>query len=209
MPADLSKLKLVIDYDFSDASKSPFLGERGKSPKVYPEWNTERQWGRETVYVFHARPGANNRALHDSHPLRTTTNFACRLIGRVKSEGRTAMSLWLGELPAVRCLGVQVWNNGELTVEKLPWNKGDFPLPRLKPIRDEAIRPGDQVNELVVVLQDRQMRTFVNGKQIGEGLTLPEVFSPTDSGIAAWHVGPSEARVQFLRYELWDLDNQQ
>jgi hypothetical protein len=209
IPADLGRLKPVIDHDFSDATKSPFVGERGKSPRVNPEWKMERQWGRETVYLFHACPGANNRCLPDSHRQRTFSNYACRLTGRITSEGLTAMTLWLGELPSVRCLGVQVWNNGELTVERLPWSKTTFALPGRKPIRDEAIRAGDQTNELLVVIQDRQLRTFVNGKRIGQGFKLPEDLSPTDVGIAAWHIGDGEARVQFLRYTLWDLDSPQ
>ncbi len=206
-PADLAKFKRVIDHDFTDAAKSPFLGERGKSPKVTPKWKMEHQWGRATVYVFHECPGANNRCLPDHHHLSPLTNVACRLVGRIKSGGRTAMHVWLGEPAPVSSLGVQVWNNGELTVEKTPWNKGDFSLPGQKPIRDEAILPGDQINELLVCLQDRQLRTYVNGKQIGQVVKLPEGFSPIDLGIGAWHIGPGEARVQVLRYELWDLDN--
>jgi hypothetical protein len=136
-------------HSFGYASTSPFVSERGKAPMVNPEWKMERQWGRETVYLFQARPGAGNRCLHDRHRQRTFTNYACRLTGRIKSGGRTAMSLWLGELPSVRCLGVQVLNNGELTVERVPWSKTAFALPGQKPISDEAILPGDQANEVL------------------------------------------------------------
>jgi serine/threonine protein kinase len=208
LPADLPKLKPVIDHDFSDAGKSPFVYERGKSPKVYPELKSERQWGRETVYLFHARPESVDRALKDWHS-ETYNNFACRLAGRAKSGNRTAMSLWLGTRPARYCLGVKVWNNGELAVEELPWKKASLALPTQKRIRDEAIRPGDQANELLVVIQKRQLRTFVNDQEIGQALQLPEVLFPAHLGIAAWHIGEEEARVQFLRYTLWDLDNLQ
>jgi hypothetical protein len=208
LPADLPKLKPVVDHDFSEAGKSPFVYESGKSPKVYPELKSERQWGRETVYLFHARPDRVDRALKDWHS-ETYNNFACRLTGRVKSGNRSAMILWLGTRPARYCLGVKVWNNGELAVEELPWKKASLVLPMQKRIRDEAIRPGDQANELLVVIQKRQLRTFVNDKEIGQALQLPEVLFPAHLGIAAWHIGEEEARVQFLRYTLWDLDNLQ
>jgi hypothetical protein len=176
---------------------------------VNPELKLERHFGRETVYLFHARPKTwNGRGLMD-YQRETFTNFACRLTGRIKSGDRAAMSLWLGKSPSWHCLGVQVWNNGELTVEQPPWNKTAFALPGQKWIRDEAIRPGDQTNELLVVVQDRQLCTFVNDREIGQAIELPEVLFPAHPGIGALHIGGDEARVQFLRYELWDLDHPQ
>jgi len=121
------------------------------------------------------------------------------------------MSLWLGKRRArpYLALGVQVWNNGEVTVEKPRWNEGDFAFPILPPARDEAIHPTDQSNELLVVIQNRQLRIFVNDRHIGQAIELPEVLFPAQFGIAAWHLGAGEAHVQFLRYALWDLDNPQ
>jgi tRNA A-37 threonylcarbamoyl transferase component Bud32 len=211
IPADLPRLKPVVDHDFSDASKSPFEHERVPPPKGKPpenELKTYRLFGRETIFLFDPNPGKAFRWMIGRCDQGPATNFACRLRGRIKSGDRAAMSLWLGESPPLRCLGVQVWNNGELTVERPPWNKTAFAFPR-KTILDEAIRPGDQTNELLVVIQDRQLRTFVNDREIGQAIKLPEVLSPTDLGIGARHIGAGAARVQFLQYTLWDLDNPQ
>jgi hypothetical protein len=199
----------VIDHDFTDASKSPFEYERGKSPKFHPEYNMERQWGRETVYVFHARPGSMNRALHDWQARPSLDNFACRLIARLKGDNRTAMLLWLGKLPQGYCLGVKVWDDGELTVGEVPWKKSALSFPDQKRIYDKTIRPGEQTHELLIFVQERQLRAFVNGKEVGEAIGLPEALLPATPGIGAWHIGGGEARVQFLRYELWDLDKPQ
>src|SRR5262249_3821718 len=109
LPADLPNLKPVTDHDFSDSSKSPFVSERGPSPMVNSELKLERHFGRETVYLFHARPKTSEgRCLFDCQR-QTFTNFACRLTGRTKSRDLAAISLWLGESPSWRCLGVQVW----------------------------------------------------------------------------------------------------
>jgi hypothetical protein len=170
----------------------------------------ERHFGRETVYLFHARPRTRNRYWPDWHDQETFTHVACRLTGRIKSGDRTAMSLWLGEPEPGPRVGVHVWNTGELTVERPPpWEKAGFAFPRQKPIRDEAIRPGDQSNELLVVVQNRKLSIFVNDKEIGQALELPAALFPAHLGIAAWHLGEGEARVRFLRYTLWDLDNPQ
>jgi hypothetical protein len=119
------------------------------------------------------------------------------------------MSLWLSGPTGEKllALGVQIWNNGGLTVEKPPWNNTAFSFPRRGPIRNEAIRSGDQTNELLVVIQDRQLRTFVNDKEIGQAIQLPEVLFPAHLWTGVWHTGAGKARIQFLRYTLWDLDN--
>jgi serine/threonine protein kinase len=208
IPADLRRLQPMIGHDFSDPTKSPFIAERGKPRIVVPPAKTvELRFGPETVYLFPARSKSRLRWGLDRHAEGAFTNSACRLTGRIKSEGHTAMALVLAG-PGGHRLGVQVWNNGEVTVEwPRPEKEPLFPFPRQEPIRDEAIRPGDQTNQLLVVIQDRQLRTFVNDREIGQAIKLPEVLFPVNIGIGAWHFGEGEARVQFLRYTLWDLDN--
>jgi hypothetical protein len=133
-------------------------------------------------------------------------NSACRIVGTVKSKDHTCMGLAV--FGPRDLIWVHAWNDGILDVLKDgAENPPDFP--GQVPIRTKALHPGDQGNQVLVIVQERRLRVFVNDQQVGQPRDLPEGAVPTRYGIMADHYSGREARVEFTHFTLWDLDEAQ
>jgi hypothetical protein len=208
-PADLEKLKPVIDDDFSDPKGGALTPpETEKLKRTLEKAGIDVATGKGDGYVVDLKPieGTQPRKYWARHREGKSDRFACRLMGRVKSDGRACWGLILQGEPGL-VFFVRVWNTGEIDTVRSDGSKRlDFDYPRLEATAHKAIRKGDKENELVVIAEGGKMSLFVNGERVCEPLDVPREFAEMDHGLFAEKPDRRQAaRFAFGRFTLWKL----
>jgi hypothetical protein len=207
-PAELEKLKPVFNDDFSDPKASAFVLPDKQTMKAAERAGMGVDFVKGQGYVVDMKPleGKQPRTFFAMHQEGKSERFACRLVGRVKSEGKAAWAMILQGEPSLVFL-VRVWNTGEIDTARFDESKRlDFDYPRLEKTAHKAIRKGDEKNELVVLAQGGKMRIFVNGESVCEPLAVPREFAEMDHGLFAEKPDRRQAaRFTFSRCTLWKL----
>jgi serine/threonine protein kinase len=207
VPPELSKLKPVFDDDFSDPRVSPFDPSKGKLPRFRDskhgiDFLFEK--GRFAVLLL-PKPEMNLRESFSYTDQGYFEQIACRVTGKVTGRDRVSWRLLLIGQNEGRCLAINLWDKGEVEVTRTPQTGKDFAVPKVGLLRDPAIRPGNELNTLLVTLQARTLTIAVNGAALGEPIRLAEGLGPVTPGLGVCQVGSGEARGEFSRFTLWKL----
>ncbi|MFO0957888.1 MAG: protein kinase [Isosphaeraceae bacterium] len=197
LPADLERLVPALADQ-----EGPGIGGFGVGsgdPKL------ERTYVQGVGFVDHYLEGHDFNRTYRIRDL-VVREFAARLTGRVESEGRAAMSIWIaGPSRQGQCFGVHLWNDGSVEVGKSVYGGSILALPP-RPCQD-AMRPAEQPNELLVVIRDKSLRIFVNDREIGPPVGLPEELKRMDVGTGSLIETPGEAKITLADFKLWDLEH--
>jgi hypothetical protein len=203
-PAALNRLQPIVDDDWRKPRRQAWRQTDADST-TEKTWNFQHQLTDEGLVIrFGALPNTSWRcSRHGTEfPL---MNFACRLIGRVNSQDHTAFTVLLaGQRP----VAVHVGSDGVLDISDHNW---EHPQTKTLPPRRRswkaAARPAGQANELLVIVQEGQLRVFFNDQSIGPSIQLPEEILPCAPQYAGFDWGGGETKVELMRYTVWDLDH--
>jgi serine/threonine-protein kinase len=202
LPADLARLKPLIDENW-----------RG----LEPNQNALRGVDADFDHEWYASQGAHVIEFHKTtkHDYRFgrfvadiwARHYACRLVGRLRPEERTALVIFLRDKSDNYVVFVRLASNGKLDVRKAP-NTPPFRFPRQESADTAIMRPDKDGNKLLVIVQDRRVQILVNGRNLfGRALELPEEMITSDPARGAWCEGREGGRVEHVRWTVWDLDH--
>jgi serine/threonine-protein kinase len=200
LPANLMRMARVIDDDWSKAAPGFPLGtdERWKITGRYAEGALICQFDRCLGADWRRWPPEVGPSF-----LRT----ACCLTGRVRAKEQTALAVCLFG-PEGHGAAVQARSDGLLVVSPAMGDRG-WQFARAVGSWKQLARPDGQPNDLLVVLQNRRLRVFVNDQEcdFSSPVNLPEEVVPAQPRCQVYCWGPGEARVDLIRWRVWDLDH--
>ena len=131
---------------------------------------------------------------------KTYANFACQVVGRVKSEGT---QWYLNHTSATNDVAVRFHMNGLQGLQVSILNDGP---PRVaQTIRHTAMKKGDQFNKLLVVAVGNRIEIFANDVAICDPILLDE-FAPPGRlalGAVANHI---PVRAEFKSFTIWSAE---
>jgi hypothetical protein len=201
---NLRSARLLYSDEF-DASSVGWV-TAGTDPKV-------SGYSDGCLYVANGRGGSTWSARPWS-----ASNFACVLVGRVKSEASASWGLVLESAEGRFGIRVSVTNDQKLGIRPfsndLPGiTLGLFDLPQLK--------PGAEFGTLVVTVRQSRMEVYVNGSRVCEPVSLPNIDTiklrcivvcskPARAEferIAVYALPPDEAAASALAKNLSSLDS--
>ena len=115
------------------------------------------------------------------------TDSALEVVGRVKSARSSNRESWIvvlnREIGTVRRgFMVRLDGKGELFLRPNPWDEAkDFREvdPRIGPIIHPAIRPGNQINTLLLVIRKRSLEIFVNSVRVCDPVPFDFDLTPS------------------------------
>jgi serine/threonine protein kinase len=203
-PADLARLTPVIDEDWS---------KRPPDWRVVPDTrykiSTRSDEGALTCR-FDQLPGYDDWRRFRRWPYEPGSSFfncACCLTGRVSAGENTAFTVCLFG-PEEHVLGVHAHSSGVLDVGPAQ-NSPQMRLPQVVGSWRELAHPDSESNDLLVILQNRRLRVFVNNRECNliRSIVLPDDEIPVLPRFMAYCWGPDKARVDFIRWRVWDLDH--
>jgi hypothetical protein len=95
------------------------------------------------------------------------------------------------------------------TVEVVPgeWNKQGKPS-RLAPVKPAAAFEAEKWNTLAVTVRAGRLTVYLNGRQVGGPISSDRGPGSTDCGMVLFQDGPGDARAEFRRFTVWELNDQ-
>jgi anti-sigma factor RsiW len=204
-PAYLERMKPGILQDWGTPAHPDLSGVDTKlMMKVFPDPGEK-----VLVHQFDVLPSLENfRRTHQGFDaLPTFNNLACCLTGRFRGGERTSLSVVLYSFRA-GALAIHACSDGILDITPAK-EDGEMRLQRVLGIWREFAHPNGEPTDLLLTLQDRRLRVFVNDQEcpFDYPIMLPEEAFPVDPRWKVYCWGPKEARVEILRWRVWDLDH--
>jgi serine/threonine protein kinase len=204
VPPDLAKLVPVRDADFRNSDKHPFPPFKDDPKGIEMEFANDR-------CVMRLFPKPRLGATHYAYctlPELAVGDCAFRVTGRVLTGPENGWALGLRTPKLDKHLAVRVRWDRAVEVGNLFWDK-DGSTTTVGPIRDPAIRPGAELNTLLVVLRGGQsLELYVNDSAISQPIRLDKPLEAAWPCLVAWQrdVGAQkEGRVEFSEFKQWSL----
>jgi serine/threonine protein kinase len=191
---DLSRVKPLVRYDFSD-SHGPW-GLRPSGAQVEHGYVGSRYFMKATQRINHFE-GRGERY----------TNLAAEAVGRFKGPGLAAWGMTLvggtDEHPLLMVIRI---GRKELHVfqRRSEAEVGD-PVPD-ETIAHPALKPLDEFNRLLVILRGRQLEVYVNGVAACDPVLVPAALSPAQVRLSV-HFPPKGGEAEFERLTIWPADS--
>lgn len=193
---DLSGVIPLIDDDFSNPDKCHFGIRRPDSDDFRIED------GRFVEQTFPTPKYPEHRWAAEDCGQSEESDFACQVIGRVRTGGDSGWALSL-----VRW-SIRLRRDGLVEVGNGSWGIGVAPLTTAGPIRPPAFKSGDEFNKLLVVCRGgRKLEIYVNDSAVGPAVALDHSLGPVVPGLMIWKRGrdTEEGSAEFERFTLWQL----
>jgi hypothetical protein len=95
---------------------------------------------------------------------------------------------------------------GELFVEFNPWPNAAASRqidPKLGPIKNAAIKPGNEFDKLMLIIRKREVVIFVNGVEVCDPVMF--AYDVVPSGLQFGVTGPGKKRAEFDRVQIREL----
>jgi WD40 repeat protein len=197
---DLRKLRPLLDDDFRDPTRG-FAGLQTEDANQ--QWKTAYENGRYIIHTDFEVPGGSVRPKYNEW----LTDFACQVTASV--SGQDSQDGWglMLDGPGGRAVSIKLNRDRTLEVGPCPWTAPDFRMPRLGPLYHPAIREGDAVNSLLVVVRGSRLEIYVNDVAVCEPIYSEESLTPTQLILAAIP-RKRPTRVEFQHLTIWPADGQ-
>ncbi len=209
-PADLVRLKPILDDDLRDPSVSPFDASRGAHPRREDKalaLALDFSKSEGCVMEFGPLPDSRRgkpRNLHILPDNAPEADFACRIRGKMTTEDPAYLGIALRGRKEGAELIVRLHSTGAVETGEFTATAPGLAMPRLRTAPLKAFRRGE-MNELLVIVQGGSMRAYVNGEPAAPAASLPDGMEATKSGLVACQVGNKAGRYVFDRFTLWRL----
>jgi hypothetical protein len=209
-PPDLSKVKPLVDEDFSDPEHCVLLQPGWKPPRVFHDeaWAAEMLC-REGRWINHLLPSTSpkhsNRYLGPCQHKQACADFACQATCRMESKEDALWMIYFCSLDGARGRSVAIRMDGRVEVGPLFDKVQGAWQGQGRPIRHRAVRPGQEWNTLLLVKRGRALEVFVNGSAVADPVALEEDLGLCAQGIVLYLRGTGEARAEYSRFTVWEL----
>jgi hypothetical protein len=197
LPADLDRLVPILDEKDNYA--------RGYRMTDHPLM--ERYSEKGVGFINHYKKGRTTSGYTFGFKDLVLREHATRITGRVESGGPACITIWLADPNRSElCFGVHLRNDGVVEVGRSPFRHPAIVTAPARPCR-EAMRPQEQGNDLLVIVRKKSLRIFVNNREIGAPIELPDVIERMDVGDGSYNAIPIEAKVIHTDFKVWDLEH--
>jgi hypothetical protein len=186
---DLSQAKELYRADFANLDTTWPIGKSGGG-----------EYGRtQDTYFISAEPNLVRAAWVDD---KTYANFACQVVGRVKSGG----TQWYLNYTSATNVDVRFHLNGTQALAVSILNDG--PPRNAKLIRHTALNKDDEFNKLLVVAVGNRFEIFANDVAICDPIVLDVIKPPGRFalGAVANHI---PVRAEFKSFTIWSAEGLQ
>jgi hypothetical protein len=182
---------------FDDEFKNPRSGfPRGKAPKGDHGYTGGK-------YVVRLKGGPAHVAWNS--PASHLTNVACRVNARVTGDPAGSWGLFLNNYQQKRGIVVAIDGEGKLWVKPSPWEAEKQRGPQVGPVTHPAVKGGDAINRLLVVVHNRVVEIYVNGVAVCDPVVVDRDFTPAVLALGAFS-REKEVRAEFERVTVWPAD---
>ena len=200
--------KSAGENPFAAATRSVFVDDFDDTNGKWPR-------GRDHGYAdgaYFVGPVKKSRSWRS--PTDILADGTIEVVGRLKTEGPVTHGAWTVTISKLMAKGrrgpmVKINNKGELFVQPHPADDAiEFRAvePAIGPIVHPAIRPGHELNTLLLVIKKRNVEIFVNSVRVCGPFTLE--YDPTPAYLVLGETdGPTSFPAEFARVEIREFAN--
>jgi hypothetical protein len=120
----------------------------------------------------------------------------------VSGDPAGSWGVFLNNYQQKRGIVVAIDGGGRLWVKPSPTEAEKHRGPQVGPITHAAIKGGDAVNRLIVIMHDRVLEIYVNGVAVCDPVVVDRDFTPAVLALGALSHA-KEVRAEFDRVTVW------